>query len=832
MDNPQAALARNIVENTHTNLFLTGRAGTGKTTFLRRLRDVSPKRMVVLAPTGIAAINAGGVTLHSFFQLPFTPYVPGANYSQQNSYKMHKSKLELIQSLDLLVIDEISMVRADLLDAVDAALCRLRHSHEPFGGVQLLLIGDLQQLAPVAKEEEWKLLKNYYETPFFFSSRALKRTDYVTVELEKVYRQSDSHFLSLLNNVREGQNLQPTLDELNRRYVPGYVPRKEDGYIRLVTHNWQAHQINSAELQQLAGKPVTYNAQVKGKFPEFSYPTESQLTLKQGAQVMFVKNDAEHRYFNGMIGEIVEIGKDGFKVRPNLDSEKIIDVAPEEWTNTRYALNEQTKEIEEVVDGTFSQYPVKLAWAITIHKSQGLTFERVMIDAAYSFAHGQTYVALSRCKTLEGIVLTSPIPPSAIIADPHVQAFNAEMRQKNIDAQQLVKMKNDYALHLLTEMFTFEKERIALSQVERLLQEFLSRTYPETAVAYSQKLHEFDLEVMGVSGRFHAQYARLLADNGGNIETPLLQERAQKGAEYFFEKIKNIRDLAFTTRLDIDNTTVAQRMKNALLDLRKQTSVHLVLLKQVADGGFHVKKYLDDKAKALLTVDGTKMAKEKAKKAAAAKEPKKMRVPNEVKNPILYYRLQQWRKQKAAESGKPAYTFLQTSAVIAIANYAPTDAKSLLRMPGIGQKIMENYGAEILQVINNFFHEKAQGKIDDGDEQQRAALSIEARKQENENSWDVSLRLYKQGHSPAEIAKMRDLTVNTITGHLARFVQTGEVKIEELVSSDHFERIRQYVAKHPYTSETTLTDLRNAIGEDITYGDLRLTLTALGYEKQ
>ena len=280
MENQQKELARKIIETTDTNLFLTGRAGTGKTTFLRQLRDESPKRMVVLAPTGIAAINAQGSTIHSFFQLSFGPYVPGVKVQEQRNYRMNKDKIKLIQSLDLLVIDEISMVRADLLDAVDDALRRYRHNTCPFGGVQLLLIGDLQQLTPVVKEEEWTLLSAYYDTPYFFSSQALRQTDYVTVELEKIYRQSDTHFLTLLNNVREAKATNQTLSELNKRYLPNFTPRKEEGYIRLVTHNWQAQQVNSHELEQLPTPPTpsSHSSRAHKSCSSKTTPTKTTLT--------------------------------------------------------------------------------------------------------------------------------------------------------------------------------------------------------------------------------------------------------------------------------------------------------------------------------------------------------------------------------------------------------------------------------------------------------------------------------------------------------------------------------------------------------------------------
>lgn len=832
MPNPQLDLARTLIETTDTHLFLTGRAGTGKTTFLRQLCRELPKRMVVLAPTGIAAINAGGVTIHSFFQLSFSPYIPNAHYQQPSGYKMNKQKMELIRSVDLLVIDEISMVRADLLDAVDDSLRRLRHSHVPFGGVQMLLIGDLQQLAPVVKDEEWSLLKAYYETPYFFSSHAMKSVPYATVELETVYRQSDAHFLKLLNNIREGQADASTLAEINQRYIGNYHPAKADGYIRLVTHNYQAKQINDYELSQLQGRAFTFRAEVKGTFPEYAYPTNGELTLKCGAQVMFVKNDSEKHYFNGMIGEIVRIDDDGFAVKPNDDRETIIEVTPEKWNNARYTLDEQTKEIVEVIDGTFSQYPVKLAWAITIHKSQGLTFERVMIDASRAFTHGQTYVALSRCKTLQGIVLTAPLPPSAIIADAHVQAFNHEMRSRTIDSAQLRQMRSSYALHLLTELFTFEKERIAFSQVGRLIDENLALTYPDTLAAFKQRLQEFDLHIVSVANRFHQQYEQLITANEANVEALSLQDRIMRGATYFVEHLCRIRELAESAHLDIDNTATAKRMKQALADLRKEVRFHIALLEYVQQEGFHTKQYLNERAKEMLN-DGKALAKkrEKAKTPKNDKkaEQQKYALPNEVNNPELYFRLKNWRAQRASEEGKPAYSILQTKAMLAMANYAPTDMEQMRNIPYFGSKSMERYGVELLQIISQYYHDFDEGKIEENEPIKLEQNAEEAIALPHEKTQDVTLRLYKAGHSVADIAALRTLSVNTIYTHLSKFIPTGEVNIFALVQPNHYARIKEFLDAHARTPDVKLTDLRTAIGDEITYTELRLTIDHIGW---
>ena len=324
LSNPELRLAEEFVQHTGCNIFLTGKAGTGKTTFLHAIQKKTRKRMVVTAPTGVAAINAGGVTLHSFFQLPFGPFVPGGEVSH-GEHKIRREKRNLIQSLDLLVIDEISMVRADLLDGVDSVLRRYRRSDLPFGGVQLLMIGDLQQLSPVAKRDEWEILQNYYDSPYFFSSAALGRSELICIELKHIYRQSDPHFIELLGCVRDGRMSPSVLEKLNSRHIPNFSPCDEDGYITLCTHNKAADAINEARLKVLPGKIRCFDAEINGDFPEHAYPTTAGLGIKVGAQVMFVRNDMSHekRYFNGKIGKITSVSADAVEVRCPGDSEKI-----------------------------------------------------------------------------------------------------------------------------------------------------------------------------------------------------------------------------------------------------------------------------------------------------------------------------------------------------------------------------------------------------------------------------------------------------------------------------------------------------------------------------
>lgn len=414
-------VARFIVEKTDMSLFLTGKAGTGKTTFLREVVRYTKKKCIVLAPTGIAAVNAGAMTIHSFFQFGLGPFVQGV-IEPKSDFRINKSKLELIRHLQLLIIDEVSMVRADLMDHIDVELRRIRRNSKPFGGVQLLMIGDLQQLPPIAHGGEDELLRQYYKTLYFFSSAALKSMKYSCIELKNVYRQTDRHFIGILNHARDCTLTSQDISDLNARYVPGFSPKPEDGYIRLMTHNRQVDYVNETELEKLDSKPYTFVAAVTGTFPEESYPTANSLTLKKGAQVMFIKNDPERRFINGTLGDVKSIDKNSIAVRL-AESGTVIDVEPMEWQNIRYQFDEESKEISSKQIGRFKQYPLKAAWAITVHKSQGLTFDKAIIDVHAAFSPGQAYVALSRCRTLDGLVLSSPVSASVFMRDNAVDAY-------------------------------------------------------------------------------------------------------------------------------------------------------------------------------------------------------------------------------------------------------------------------------------------------------------------------------------------------------------------------------------------------------------------------
>ncbi len=653
--NEESILAWNIIEKTSANLFLTGKAGTGKTTFLKRLKELSPKRMIVLAPTGIAAINAGGMTIHSFFQLPFSPYVPGTTFGsgEQKRYQFSKLKRNIIRSIDLLVIDEISMVRSDLLDAIDSVLRQYRKRHDlPFGGVQLLMIGDLQQLAPVVTPQEEHLLGQHYDTPFFFSSNALKQVGYLTVELKKIYRQQDEQFISLLNQIRENKASEATLQALNQRYIPNFVPPKEGNYIRLTTHNAPAQYINEQQLAALPAQSFSFTADIEGDFPETSYPADFKLTLKPGAQVMFIKNDPQHRFYNGMIGEVIGVKTDenGSKIIVrSKDSGEEFELEKMEWTNAKYTLNEKTKEIEETVEGKFMQYPLRLAWAITIHKSQGLTFEHAIIDASHSFTHGQTYVALSRCKTLEGMVLSQPLSRGAIISSQTVDTFTSQLAAPS--QEQISSLELQYIIYCISELFDFYSIRASYEHLMRCLVEFFNGKYPRVVSEY-QKLQVVLKSLIAVSDKFRVQYTGMLARNP-DVRQAELQDRIHKGAMYFLDKIGILSDLIRKSNLDTDNKVARKQFEDRFSVFSEDVKLKERLLKYECSAEFTVTDYLKKKAQFLLLDADASSDSGSGRKSRRQKKPNEPKVPKTPTREISYnlYKQGMTLGQIAAERG-------------------------------------------------------------------------------------------------------------------------------------------------------------------------------------
>ena len=693
-ENIELRRAWDFVENTGTSVFITGKAGTGKTTFLKTLKERSSKRMVVVAPTGVAAINAGGVTIHSFFQLPLSPYVPNTSY--KSKYDFSQEKRNIINTLDLLVIDEISMVRSDLLDAIDNVLRRFRQHNLPFGGVQLLMIGDLQQLAPVVTEQDAQLLNAYYDTPFFFGSKALSMIHYVTIELKKVYRQTDYHFLSLLNEIREGNVRDEVINELNQRYIKDFHPRPEEGFIRLTTHNSIAQKYNDQELAAIKKPARQFDATIEGNFPEYAYPTDVTLSLKVGAQVMFIKNDssAAHQFYNGKIGHVVDFEEDCIVVHcPDDDFD--IKVSPMAWENVKYSINDKTKEIESDVQGVFTQYPLRLAWAITIHKSQGLTFDRTIIDAALSFASGQVYVALSRQKTLEGLVLASPLSRNAIIRD---QRVNNYISNQEVEAQQSIAMlpqlKDDYSRSILLSLFDFSDLMSKEEWFYRVINENLFRQMPTLLKEHRQLIDTLKHELIAVSEKWKTV---IVSTTSVVLTSEPFKARIAKGIEYFHEHLTSAYSkTSILIRADIDNKLSRTRVENAMTDLALTYFSKVGLLKLLMANGYTIANYLKYKNVAILN------AGDEMKLQVSSQSRRRRRGGIEVKHEELYRRLAAWREQFSEFMDVSASSILQQRTMMNIANELPLNKMSLKAVNGVGRMTLERYGDDILKIVREY----------------------------------------------------------------------------------------------------------------------------------
>jgi len=824
VSNNQLQLAFDFVQYTGKHIFLTGKAGTGKTTFLHQLKLRSPKRMVVVAPTGVAAINAGGVTIHSFFQMPFGPFIPaeisgnttlGNDKTPANNFqRFNKEKISIIKSLDLLVIDEISMVRADLLDGIDDVLRRYKDRNKPFGGVQLLMIGDLQQLAPVIKDDDWMLLKQYYETVFFFSSKALKQTDYISIELTHIFRQQDETFIRLLNKIRDNNADQLTLEELNKRYLPNFVSNDGDGYITLTTHNYQSHELNESKLAKLPAKAHKFTARVEGDFPEYSYPTDYELILKKSAQVMFVKNDIsrEKLFYNGKIGAIVKIDEEVIWVRCPGDEEDIA-VGQAEWQNSKYTIDEETKEIKELVLGTFSQIPLKLAWAITIHKSQGLTFEKAIIDAKAAFAHGQVYVALSRCKTLEGMILSTPISNQSIKSDTKVSGFNREIEQNPPGLELLEKSKIDFQHNLLFELIDFVPILRRLGYVLKLMNEHHESILPAMKEIFSLMNIETKRDLSDVSEKFKGQVQQLIVENHKIEENNPLQDRIKKASRYFSDKlelivIKKLKDID----IGIDNKTVKKSVNDAIGRLYEDVTVKHACLKSCTEG-FNVKRYMEARAKSAIEPSDKKIK----------NKPSTFSTNDFLAHPELYKILRAWCNQKAEELNVDTYMILPYKAMIELTEQLPASFAELRRVKGFGSKKVSQFGKEIVEIVIAY---RIKMNLPDNPPVIEPPIKIKIPKVDSKL---ITLQLFKDGKSIIEIAKERGMAVSTIEGHLSHYIENGEVGLEKLLSPEKIALISDWYLRNPIPA---LGPAKAEMGDNVSYSELSFVLKYLIYTKQ
>ena len=840
--NQKLDFVEELVLFTDAHIFLTGKAGTGKTTFLKNLPLKTYKRMVVVAPTGVAAINAGGQTIHSFFQLPFGPQIP-SNSESSASYrltssnaehfhplnsparndignrasqlaaqyqKLNKKKINLIRSLDLLIIDEISMVRADVLDAIDAVLRRVRRSQKPFGGLQLLMIGDVHQLAPVAKQEEWEVLSPYYDTPYFFGSQVLKKTPYVCVELEHIYRQHDMDFITLLNKVRHNEMDAECVALLNTRFKPGFVPKDDEGYITLTTHNYQADQINESKLAAIKEKPMVFKAEIRGTFPENTYPTKEELTLKVGAQVMFVKNDPnpEKAFYNGKIGRLVDYDEEEDTVTVESEGERIT-VPKLTWQNMEYAINAENQEIEEKEIGSFKQIPLRLAWAVTIHKSQGLTFDKVIVDAGQAFAHGQVYVALSRCTSLEGLVLKTYITSNALVNDHSVDQFVEHLPEKEPTQEKVDQLRHEYELETMLELIDFDGIYNDFVKLVKVI--YGNDSLFETALIQdlAQRRNRIHEELCQVGNKFESQIQRLHAEMPSCEQNPALQERLIKGVAYFDEHLKAITDGLFDLPFKTDNKAVNDQLADALKPLQEDIQLKICCLEACKDG-FTVKAY--QKTKSVKVIEAEKNTK------------KKVEIKDDVmdKSP-LYAKLRSWRSRKASELETELYTVIPNKPLKLIAQEKPVTLHDLKEIEGMGPKRMKAYGAEILDIVLRFMGENPE-TADLGEMPEEPKKK--AKKPVGE-TYRITKEMFDNGMSVEAIAKARSLAVSTIYSHLTRFVEQGVLEALQIVEPEKYNEILEYFES---TFDPQINIAREVLGDTYDYGEIKAVLAELNRE--
>jgi hypothetical protein len=799
LKNPELELALQFIEKTDRNLFITGKAGTGKTTFLHKIKNESLKRMVIVAPTGVAAINAKGVTIHSFFQMPFGPILPNqiANTSNQQR-RFSKTKIDIIKSLDLVIIDEISMVRADLLDGIDQVLRRYKNRNKVFGGAQVLMIGDLQQLAPVVKPNEWSLLQDHYKTVYFFSSKAYQEANVVSIELKHIYRQKNEDFITILNEVRNDALSDASAKILNERYNPTFSPKKEDGYITLTTHNNRANTINNLELEKLKASKAFFRADITGKFNENAFPNDERLALKVGAQVMFIKNDSsqDKRYYNGKIGIITAIKTDMVSVQCGNEAEEI-HTEKEMWDSINYAINEETKELKEDIIGSFSQIPLRLAWAITIHKSQGLTFEKAIIDAEASFAHGQTYVALSRCTSLEGVVLKTKIGSSAIINDAKVGTFNKSVEENHPDETILIASEKQFQLNLISELFDYQQ---FLYPTTRLIDIFYkNRTSIKGEVIDSlQTLKDNGVvSLMKISNGFRLQLENLSEEGVLPENSSAVQERFKKAVSYFLTQTKeNIKKPLAAISFSSDNKAVKKDFTKQFDLLQDRLNAKLFAFQKMTEG-FKTQDYLKVRANAVLQNS----------------EPSKKKKPVSKRDPILALKLRELRDVIAKDKEIAHFQIFTQETLYLMCDLLPRNAKELIKINGMGKVRLEKYGDEILQVINTYCKENGINQLN------------EQNKEDKKSTKQVSFELFKNGLSIKEIAKERNLVAGTIESHLASYIPQGEIDVLELIEGEKYKKIVKAIEKTKFEG---LSDLKEKVDKDFSYTELRMVLASMG----
>jgi hypothetical protein len=823
-------LAVELVNQSSRSIFLTGKAGTGKTTFLKYIRENCPKQIAVAAPTGVAAINAGGVTLHSLFQLPLSPYIPDAvgaatedetvnRHGLLSRLRINSEKKKVLQEMELLIIDEISMVRCDTLDAVDAVLRHVRGKHhEVFGGVQVLFIGDMFQLPPVIKDHEWNLLRGYYQSPYFFDSHVIRQEQPLYIEFDKIYRQSDEQFIRLLNQVRNNQLDEDGREVLEGRFQPNFRRSKEDGFIILTTHNEAARQINTEKLQELPGKAYSFNADIEDDFPTNAFPAEEVLHLKVGAQVMFIKNDLDRakRYFNGKIGIITKLDTEKIFVQCKDDSTEI-EVKKDKWENIRYDLNKNTRQIEGKTLGSFSQYPLRLAWAITIHKSQGLTFEKAIIDAGNSFAAGQVYVALSRCTSLEGMILQSRVRSNSLFTDQRIVEFSSSIASADTLQEELIIARKNYQLSLLLSSFDVKKAAAQALELDSYLAINSSSFNKDARPWIVSLMGRIDL-LQDTANKFHGWLKMQFQQEGAAGENVALQERVEKGSAHFVKELDLLIGLLLQSPVVTDSRLHAKEYNEGIREIFAELSLKKFLLLGL-EGKFDTETWHKRRNDFVLPSFYIN--------AYAGEARQKIESPH----PILYQRLRKLRDAICEKKDLPIYMVASSKSLEEMVSYLPQTADELEDVSGFGKIKVEKYGEQFLETIQQYCNEqgieppvrdKTPTRVRSEKKQKKVPETINDTKK-------TTLNLYNGGMTIAEIAEQRNLATSTIETHLTYFIERGEVDVDKLVSPDKRLLIESLLKD---MEEPRAGVIKGELGDAVSFTEIRWVIASAISQKQ